>query len=286
VDTSATDGYRYRSPIVIQRFAGAADPSVPGFYGGAEVWVMEDDGSHLRKVRASGAGHLDHPTLLPDREHVVYSEFADPSTYVAATAALVRENLYTGERSPMRAVEGCAVHHNTISPCDHGLSYMVSGPRGHEQVTEVDGDPLVIHPPEGNKLLLANGVSMPGGVVLQVEAVPRTTPRRISIAVYSHASGTLCTLTRSPAMHRRPALSPCGTRVAWQSNARDPRADDLHIADIDGSNHRILTETGAKDGHAWFSRDGQSLYFESNRTGNWEIHKAGSRVRPRYPANR
>jgi hypothetical protein len=150
---------------------------------------------------------------------------------------------------------------------------MVSGPRGHEQVTEIDCNPLAIHPSKGSTLLLANGVSMPGGLVLQVEAVPRTTPRRIAIAVYSHASGSLHTLTTTPAMHRRPALSPCGTKVAWQSNERDPQADDLHIAEVDGSNHRILTCTGAKDGHAWFSRDGRSLYFESNRTGNWEIYK-------------
>ena len=61
--------------------------------------------------------------------------------------------------------------------------------------------------------------------------------------------------------------------MAWQSNERDPTIDDLHIADLDGSHHQLLTSGEASDGHPWFSRDGDWLFFESNRTGNWEIHK-------------
>jgi hypothetical protein len=266
-------GHRYVLPVVIQRFAGHADPSAPGFYGGAEIWIMEDDGSRLRAVRSSAAKHLDHPTLTPDLEHVVYSEFDDPSKYVAGTAPLIQEHLYSGARTIIRSIAGCSIHHNTISPLTHALSYMVSGPDGHAQVTEIDGEPLTVrHRSEGRRLM-ANGISIPGGLILQSEDLPRTKPRRVAIVTYRHADGGVCPVTTTPAVHRRPAISSCGRQVVWQSNERDGRTDDLHVANLDGSSHRLVTSSEAMDGHPWFSRDGQWVFFESNRTGNWEIHK-------------
>jgi hypothetical protein len=265
--------HRYVSPVVIQRFAGHADPSVPGFYAGAQVWIMEDDGSHLRLVRSLAVGHLDHPTLTMDLEHVIYSEFSEPSRYVAATAPLWEEHLYLGTRAIIRSIDQCAVHHNTISPLNYALSYMISGPDGHFQVTEIDGAPKTIRANAGARRLLANGVSVPGGLILQSEELPRTKPRRVAIERYTHSDDTLRAVTTTIAMHRRPAISPSGTSIAWQSNERDSNVDDLHIADLDGSNHRLLTSSDSKDGHPWFSRDGRWVLFESNRTGNWEIHK-------------
>ena len=99
-----TGDHRYLSPVVIQRFAGRADPSLPGFYGGAQVWIMEDDGSHLRVVRSSVAGHLDHPTLSPDLEHVLYSSSTIRRNTWPPLRPLIRENLYTRERSIVRSV--------------------------------------------------------------------------------------------------------------------------------------------------------------------------------------
>jgi WD40-like Beta Propeller Repeat len=234
---------------------------------------MEDDGSHLRVVRSLEVGHLDHPTLTSDLEHVIYSEFTDPSRYVAATAPLWEEHLYLGDRKVIRSIDGRAVHHNTISPVDHALSYMISGPNSHVQVTEVEGEPKAIKANSARRLLLANGVSIPGGLILQSEELPRTTLRRIAIERYTHSGGVLSPVTATIAMHRRPAVSPSGKTVVWQSNERDPNVDDIHMADVDGSNHRLLTYSDAKDGHPWFSRDGHWVFFESNRTGNWEIYK-------------
>ena len=267
------DGHRYVSPVVIQRFAGPADPSVPGFYSGAEIWVMEDDGSWLRRVRSAAARHLDHPTLRPDREHVVYSEFDDPSQYVHGNAILFEEHLYSGERKPLRTVPGGAIHHNTISPVDQALSYVVSGPHGHDQVAEVDGALLTVENRRGGHQLIANGISVPGGLLVQCEVVPRTCPRRIAVGIFEWSSRSFRPLTRTPAMHRRPAVSPRGTAIVWQSNERAAVTDDIHIAAIDGSQHRLLTCGDAMDGHPWFARDGRSVFFESNRSGQWEIYK-------------
>jgi hypothetical protein len=247
---------------------------VPGFYGGAEIWIMEENGTHLRRVRSSDGGHLDHPTLTPDLEHVIYSEFDDPAKYVAGKAWLWKEHLYTGERTVLRSLDGCSIHHNTISPIDGALSYMVSRPGAHEQVTEVDGQPVTIRAPAADRRrLLANGVSIPGGLVLQGEDLPRAASRHISIEIYRHRGNTLTPVTVTAARHRRPAISPSGTWLVWQSNERDTEVDDLHLAGLDGSQHRLLTSSRANDGHPWFSRDGEWVFFESDRTGGWEIHK-------------
>ena len=54
----------YREPIVFQRFPDtAANPTVPGFYGGASIWIMESDGTRLQQLRADPERHLDHPSL-------------------------------------------------------------------------------------------------------------------------------------------------------------------------------------------------------------------------------
>jgi len=36
---------------------------------------------------------------------------------------------------------------------------------------------------------------------------------------------------------------------------------------------RRITQSPENDGHPFFSRDGEWLLFESDRTGNWEIFK-------------
>ena len=110
------------------------------------------------------AGDLDHPTLSPDLEHVLYSSSTIRRNTWPPLRPLIRENLYTRERSIVRSVDQSAVHHNTISPLNHELSYMVSGHHGHQQVTELNGKVLTIIfvARAGTRRLLANGVSMSG----------------------------------------------------------------------------------------------------------------------------
>jgi len=55
--------------------------------------------------------------------------------------------------------------------------------------------------------------------------------------------------------------------------APDGGEDEIFLADIDGKNARNLTKTEGNDGHPWFSRDGKTIVFESDRTGMWEIWK-------------
>jgi len=47
-------------------------------------------------------------------------------------------------------------------------------------------------------------------------------------------------------------------------------SDEIFLANIDGSHARNITNAPGNDGHPWFSRDGKTIVFESDRTGPWK----------------
>ncbi len=77
-------------------------------------------------------------------------------------------------------------------------------------------------------------------------------------------------LTEHDAVDRSPAVSPDGTKIAFQSIRAGKQ--DIWLMDIDGTNLRNLTTaTGNSSLPAW-SPDGQRLAFVSDRDGNPEIY--------------
>jgi len=268
----------FTAPIVFQRFANTgATPTVPGFYGGADIWIMEGDGSGVRLVRKGVPQHLDHPSLTFDLKSVVYAEFTDADAGVEAGARIFRESLATGEREVLREVEGCAVHHATISPISQELTYARNCPEGDGfnkgLITEF-GDRR-LDASVTTALGIGNGVGLNRAVLFQAESEPVDGERRMEIAIIrfdGYGQGTYTALTDREHRHRRPAVSPDGRTIAWQTNRTGP-TDDIFLADIDSSNQRRLTMSDANDGHPYFSRDGRWIVFESDRSGNWEIWK-------------
>ena len=299
--SSAKIAPEFTAPIVFQRFANTgATPTVPGFYGGADIWIMEGDGSGLRLVRKgdpqpeapsepgttrppspasdTSRTHLDHPSLTFDLRNVVYAEFADAEAGVAGGARLFREDLATGERAVLREVEGCAIHHASISPITRQLVYTRNCPEGdgfnRSLILELS-DRRQIDAANTTALPIANGVGLRRAVLFQAEGDPEGDERRIEIAVIrfdGYGQGTYTALTDRDHRHRRPAVSADGQMIAWQTNSTGP-TDDIFLADIDGANQHRLTTSEANDGHPWFSRDGRWIVFESDRSGNWEIWK-------------
>ena len=269
----------FTDPIVFQRFANTgATPTVPGFYGGADIWIMDGDGGGLRLVRKGVPAHLDHPSLSLDLRTVVYAEFNDADAGVEGGARIFREDLATAEREVLREVEGCAVHHASISPINQELTYTRNCPEGdgfnQGLITEF-GDRRRLDASITTALRIGNGVGLNRAVLFQGESDAVDGERRMEIAIIrfdGYGQGTYTALTDREHRHRRPAVSPDGRTIAWQTNRSGP-TDDIFLADIDGSNQRRLTMSNANDGHPWFSRDGRSIVFESDRTGNWEIWK-------------
>ena len=276
------DAEHYRTPIVFQRFSNSeANPTVPGFYGGAEIWIVESDGSRLQQFRSDPERHLDHPSLTDDLLHVIYAEFDPGGSTPRDKARLMIESIGINAagkstRRTLRDVTGCTVHHAALSPtteeltysryCDDGASALIS------EMNDELRDAAKIVAADG--LRAANGVSTRNTVVFQAEGSPERGSRRASIAsIHWDEDGnhTLHMLTQRDHLHRRPAVSPDGQWVAWQSNDSNSGTDDILLARMDGTQRTRVTRSPANDGHPWFSRDGRTLVFESDRTGNWEI---------------
>jgi len=209
---------------------------------------------------------------------VVYAEFTDAEAGIEAGARIFRESLLTGEREVLREVEGCAVHHASISPITRQLVYARDCPDGDsfdEGLILELSDRRQLDAANTTALNVGNGVGLQRGILLQAEGDSVDGERRMEIGIIrfdGYGQGTYTALTDRDHRHRRPAVSPDGQTIAWQTNRTGP-TDDIFLADIDGSNQRRLTQSDANDGHPWFSRDGRWIVFESDRSGNWEIWK-------------
>ena len=70
-----------------------------------------------------------------------------------------------------------------------------------------------------------------------------------------------------------PEWSPDGTRLSYEVTPFS--GDNVHIfvALVSGSTGTDITPTAKSEGPAWRSPDGQSLLFESNRTGDYDVFK-------------
>jgi hypothetical protein len=258
-------GADYRHPIVFGR--GHNDESGKPILK-SKIWIMEEDGSGLRQL-TDGTTYDDHPSLYSDLRHVLYSEFPVNELSIPSGARLIKLDIYTGQREVVAAVKGCSLHHASLSPFHDLLAYHRDcGKLRSEWVGWGEGAYEV-------NTVASNGVAMPDGIIFMHEKnLGGGNVRDVSIArMYGHGAGAkMIFLTGDKKLHRRPAISPDGKLLAWQTDLASTE-DEIFLADIDGTNAHNLTNAAGNDGHPWFSRDGKTLVFESDRTGTWEIWK-------------
>ena len=259
---TAEDLPRLKDPVIFQR-TEIDRTGKPIIYG--KLWVMEADGSHLRQI-TFGTTYDEHPSLYSDQEHVLFGEFNANGYQPNRGARLVRLNIYTLQREVIAERVNRALHHATLSPIDDLIAY-------HEDYGErvsqwIDLGEAAREIP----FRATNGVRTQDGIIAMHERNPSVSPREISL-IHVSTRGKMnqaTLLTDDRANHRRPAISPDGKWLSWQSNANGTD-DEVFLAKIDGSEPRNLTRAAGNDGHPWFSRDGKWIVFESDRSGNWEI---------------
>ena len=255
----------YRNPVVFQRFhdmeVGGKSLKVP------KIWIMEEDGTGLRQL-TFGTEYDDHPSVYADQRHILYSAVNAPTLDRGAGASLIKMHIATGSRTVYAKEDGWSLHHAALSPLDEQLVY-------HRDNADVNGL-WVGWGPDRYELptIATNGVALADGVIFMHERDTDINPREVAIVrMYGRGKDTrLVFLTDNTCLHRRPAISPDGRLLAWQTNAAGSD-DEIFLADIDGGDARNLTRTPGNDGHPWFSRDGRWIVFESDRSGNWEIWK-------------
>jgi len=70
---------------------------------------------------------------------------------------------------------------------------------------------------------------------------------------------------------RHPVWSPDGTMIAFDSHSNGHT--DIFVVDAEGGMPRQITTEKSRDVRPTWSRDGQQVYFSSNRTGAWQLWK-------------
>lgn len=265
------DSAPYRNPIVFCR--SHIDEATGKFLRNSKLWVMEEDGSRLQQLTFD-TQYDDHPSFYSDQRRVLYSEFGGPKFDRSIEAKLISLDIYTGERKVVLEEDGKALHHASLSPLgDELLIY-------HKDTSERRSEWFLL-PPNTYEInaLASNGVAASADSVIFMHEKNRgAAPRGVSLArIYGHGPGAkIVMLTDEDHLHRRPAVSPDGKWLAWQSNAEGGE-DEILLSGMDARNPKNMTRTPGNDGHPWFSRDGQWIIFESDRTADIKGNGCDSR---------
>jgi hypothetical protein len=257
---------RYRDPILFQR--AEVDPATKKVIHNGKLWVMDLDGSKLKQL-TFGASYDEHPSLYGDQIHGLYSEFAEGRLNNERDGRLMKIDIYTGEKEVADEETGCALHHASISPMDDLIAYHYNCGKRIAQAMDLGKNRYE------TEVQATNGVRTRDGIIAMHEKNTGLSPREVSL-IHIRGRGVEATaafLAVGKLLHRRPAISPDGKLLAWQTNAPDGGEDEIYLANVDGSSARNLTKAKGNDGHPWFSRDGKTIVFESDRSGAWEIWK-------------
>ncbi|MCZ6635497.1 MAG: hypothetical protein O7G87_19015 [bacterium] len=256
----------YRNPIIFARTH--FDETTGDIVHNGKIWIMEEDGSEQRQL-TEGDSYDDHPALFSDGRHALYSEFN--STHFSPSTPggkLFKIDIYTGEKTIYAEKLGCTLHHVTISPIDDILMYQRNVGKHVYQRVEQNGEIYEL------PMRAINGIALKDSVIFMHEKNMGLSPRQVALVrMYGHGKDARATfLTNDACLHRRPAVSPDGEWMAWQTNVEGGE-DEVYLARVDGSEARNITNAEGLDGHPWFSRDGKWIVFESDRTGTMEIWK-------------
>jgi eukaryotic-like serine/threonine-protein kinase len=102
------------------------------------------------------------------------------------------------------------------------------------------------------------------------------------IAVKDGLDGEVRRLTGGNANDFNPALSPDGSRIAFNSD-RDGTTHSIYTMNLDGSDIRRITQGGSNDRSPAYSPDGSMIVFQSDREGGrehlWVVPVGGGEAR-------
>lgn len=209
-----------------------------GADGNPYIWIVNEGGGGARLLtpsptRAGEPAGGAHPAYSPDGTTIAFSGRRDQTTIIYTMNAL------RGESAGLTAV-------TEANPA-------VAGNGSDRQPSWSPDGTLILYSsnrPDGN---------------YDIWQVNVNTRQRLEVVGDPGGTGT---------EDRWPVFDPTGTgRIAFEAHDPATGNSDIWIREPDGTLVRVVGD-GAEtfgDGAPWWSNDGQSIYFHSNRGGDWDI---------------
>jgi Tol biopolymer transport system component len=267
------------APSRIAFFTGVLKPSRSGGFVQTELYVVNADGSAMRKLvrHASGLGPDPDwgPAWSPDGLMLAFGKRLGPAIGqcgVCHTEIFVMNADGSGQRNLTREW-GFEVF-PVWSP-DWRMIAFASGQNPDLFVMNADGSgqrrvsqdaiPVmgrVSWSPDGRRLAFVSGV--------------QGNPGNLNIYVVNVDGSGQQQLTNNPGPNQNPAWSPDGKTIAFQrirmSSVPRDFTTELYLMNADGSGQRKLARMSNSDGLFSWSPDGRRIAFVSKRDGNDEVY--------------
>ena len=254
----STDAVRANTPAAAPTGPTQLEPHRPMlFTRPGDVYVMDEDGTHERRITKSLAARSGEPAWAPDGRRVIVTRVADQ-----AQAIFVMNADGSGARQLTAPPAGWEDHLPVAMGA--GVAFARAGPDGMSRIYRVNLDGsglarLTSGPHDGNP------APSPDGSLLAYTSGS-------DVYMLDVRRGVSTRLTHTPDRYRAGlAMSPDGTRIAF-SRIDPGRLEQIFVMDVDGTHVRRVSRGDWYDFLPRWSPDGQRIAFTSSRDGSLGVY--------------
>ena len=232
--------------------------------GNAEVYIMNADGSGLKRLTTSSA--LDNGAAIsPDGSKIAFSSTRDGNyeIYVMNTDGSNQQRLTNTPYNEVHAdwsPDGSKIAYALfISPSyDDGDIYVMDADGSNQQQLTSDPakDMRPIWSSDGSRIIFNS--SRDGNHEIYTMNADGSNQQRI---------------TNTEVDELFPCYSPDMTKIVYALVNFQTIKAEVHVMNADGTGDTALTNTGGINEDAIWSPDGKEIVFQSDRDGNFEVYK-------------